>query len=195
MDALTLLHERNSAPKLCEPGPSGKVLSDILKSALRSPDHARIKPWRFLTVEAGARESLGTLFVESAKAAAISNNSPPPSESELEKISRQPLRAPLVIIVIAAIKEHPKVPPIEQILSAGCAAHSILLAAHALGYAGVWRTGIHAYDQRVKSGLGLAPAEAIVGFIYLGTIDGNYKSLAELPVEDYCESWNGPIDK
>lgn len=191
MDAITLLHERNSVSKLCEPAPSGEVLANILKAGLRAPDHGRLNPWRFLTVEGSARERLGNLFIKSAQALAASNGADGPNENEQNRMSRQPLRAPLIIVVISAVKEHPKVPPIEQVLSAGCAAHSILLAVHALGYAGIWRTGSNAYDARVMNGLGLSGSDVIVGFIYIGTREGSFKPLAELAVEDYCQAWTG----
>ncbi len=36
MDALTLLHSRNSAPKLKEPAPEGEALENMFKAALRA---------------------------------------------------------------------------------------------------------------------------------------------------------------
>jgi nitroreductase len=54
-------------------------------------------------------------------------------------------------------------------LSAGAAAHNVLLAANALGFGSVWLTGDNAYDAYVCSELGLAENERIIGFIYIGT--------------------------
>ena len=56
------------------------------------------------------------------------------------------MRAPLVLVVAAVVKENPKVPDIEQIVAAGAAAQNMLVAAHALGLGGFWRTGATAYD-------------------------------------------------
>ena len=64
---------------------------------------------------------------------------------------------------------HPKVPEWEQKLSAGAVCFSLLIAAHALGYAGSWLTEWPAYDARARAALGLAEHERIAGFIYLGT--------------------------
>ena len=58
---------------------------------------------------------------------------------------------------------------IEQVLCAGAAATNILLAARALGFNGVWKTGAAAYDETVKGELGFEPADALVGFLYIGT--------------------------
>ncbi len=192
MDAIELLHSRNSAAKLRQPAPSGEDLEIIFKAALRAPDHARLRPWRFLTIRGEARSRLGELFVSSAQRRRIAAGESPLSEQDSGKLASKPLRAPLIVIVVAAIdKQQQKVPVIEQILSAGCAAHSILLAAHALGYAGVWRTGGNAYDEDIKRELGLKPDEELVGFLYLGTLDGQYKPLRELNVADFCQAWEG----
>lgn len=188
MDAIDLLHHRNSAPRLCEPAPAGKVLDDLLKAGMRAPDHAWLRPWRFITIEGDARHRLGELFVTATQRRRAAGEAEMTGQ-EVDKLAAMALRAPLIIAVVAAIKSHPKVPAIEQIISAGCAAHGILLAAHAHGFAGVWRTGDNAYDPFVKEGLGLSETDEIVGFVYLGTIDGNYKPLRELSVEDYCRPW------
>lgn len=189
MDALNLLHTRNSAPRLTDPAPKGQELDQIVQAALRAPDHARLRPWRFLTVQGDARHALGDLFVRATTARKQLAGEPAVTADEATKLAAKPLRAPLIIVVIASPTEHPKVPEVEQVISAGCAAHGLLLAAHALGYAGVWRTGSNAFDATVNAGLGLKSHESIVGFIYLGTIEGDYKPLPELKTADYCHSW------
>ena len=50
----------------------------------------------------------------------------------------------------ARIKSGDKIPDVEQIVSAGAAAEHIMLAAQALAYGAMWRTGAPAYDERVK---------------------------------------------
>src|SRR6185437_14869641 len=60
--------------------------------------------------------------------------------------------------VAEAIKQrNPENAPatIEQLLSTGAAAMNMLNAAHFLGYAGMWVTGLNAYDPHVASVLGL----------------------------------------
>ena len=85
----------------------------------------------------------------------------------LEKLRNNPLRAPLILGVCAIVSVESKIPEIEQVLSAGAVAQNILNAAHALGYGAIWRTGEMAYDDRVKTGLGLARPDKIVGFLYM----------------------------
>jgi nitroreductase len=61
-----------------------------------------------------------------------------------------------------------KIPEWEQVLSAGAAAMSLVLAAHALGYGASWITEWYAYDRGVLAALGLAENERIAGFVHIG---------------------------
>lgn len=165
MEAITALHSRVSQSALVAPAPAGAVLDNIKRAALRAADHAVLRPWRFLVIEGEGRHRLGALFVRAreAREGAL-------PERERERTLGRPLRAPLLIVVIAACRTNTKVPVVEQLLSAGAAAQNMLNAAHAQGVGAMWRTGDFAYDPVVKAGLGVGDAEHIVGFLYLGTV-------------------------
>ena len=184
MNLLDLLQQRNSCASLTAPGPDPEQLQAMVAAALRAPDHAWLRPWRFLVIEGQQREQLGELFAHAAEL-----RGGPLAPEELARSRQLPMRAPMLLVVIARIQDHPKVPEQEQWLSAGCAAHAVLLAAEASGFAGIWRTGINASDSTVKAGLGLAGNEHIVGFLYLGTPAGPRKKLPSLPVEDFLTRW------
>ncbi len=183
-ESLSLLHERNSAPKLTDPAPGPEALEEIFQAALRAPDHAWLRPWRFLTIEGERRAAFGELLERCLVA-----RNPEADEAARTKALNAPLRAPMLVVAIVKLSDHPKVPHIEQRLSAGCAAQGILLATHALGFAGIWRTGDAAFDRAVMDGLGLAEDEEIVGFLYLGTREGKAKPIPELATEDFVSAW------
>ena len=109
----------------------------------------------------------------------------------LGKARAMPLRAPLLVAVIASPKPHFKVPESEQILSAGCAAHAIVIAAHALGLGAIWRSGDLSHDPVVKAGLGVAEREQIIGFIYLGRVEGERRTPPELDPAQFVAVWQG----
>lgn len=184
LKALSLIQHRNAANKLIAPGPTKAELVEIFKSAMRAPDHARLTPWRFIVIDGQNREELGNLFVEAHTVLSLDV-----SIEKCDKISAKAMRAPLIIVVVAHIVEHAKVPEIEQMLSAGCAAQNILLSAEALDYAGIWRTGEMAYNQDVHKKLGLLENEKIIGFLYIGTREGEAKSLPQYEADDYVRSW------
>ena len=183
-EVIDQLLTRNSAPRLTEPGPDRATLQFMFQAALRAPDHAWLTPWRFLLVRGEARSRLGEVFEE-----ALLARDPGADEAAREKARSAPLRAPTLVVVICRYTEHPKVPHQEQIISAGCAAHAMLLAAEAQGYAGIWRTGSYAEDAHVSSALGLADNESIVAFLYFGSREGREKSLPDRPVEDFVNEW------
>jgi len=182
--ALDLLLSRVSVSRVGGSAPSTEALRNIFSAALRAPDHAGLRPWRYLKVAGEQREKLGELFV-SAKL----QDDPQLDQAAIEKLKSKPLRAPLVIIVIAVIQDHPKVPEVEQILSAGASAQNMLLAAHMQGIGAMWRTGSMTYHAKVREGLGIADNEKIIGFIYLGEIEGKTRLLPEMNISQYVTDW------
>jgi nitroreductase len=186
MDALELLHTRESAVRLQEPAPDESALAAIFKSATRAPDHGRLRPWRFVVIRGDARGRFGDVMAESLK-----SRLPDATPEMLTRERGKVLRAPLIVAVAARIQTGGKIPEIEQILSAGAAAQNIMLAAHALGYGAMWKTGEPAYDVRVKEALGLLASDAIVGFLYLGTRSGGAAPGARPAPEDFVTEWIG----
>lgn len=156
----------------------------MLRCALRSPDHAWLRPWRFLSIRGERREAFGQLLLES-----LLRRDPEASDAERKRALEAPLRAPLLVAVIARLREHPKVPGWEQELSAGCAAFSLMLAAEAQGYAAIWRTGPPTRDPVLAAALGLAEGERLIAFIYVGTRSGEPKPLPVLDPDDFHQSW------
>ena len=61
-------------------------------------------------------------------------------------------------------------PAEEKRLSAGCVCFALLQAAQAEGFGAQWLTGWAAYSPGVAALLGLAPHEAIVGFVHIGRV-------------------------
>jgi len=165
MDALTALTTRVSPIKLGEPAPPAAAIEAMLAAAVSAPDHGRLKPWRFLLIEGDARGRFGELMAQS-----LLRREPGASPDRLDAERKKALRAPLVIVAAAALAESPNVPQVEQIVAVGAAVQNLLVAAHALGYGGFWRTGPAAYDAALKGALGLAESDAIVGFLYLGSV-------------------------
>ncbi|VXC62167.1 putative NAD(P)H nitroreductase YdjA [Pseudomonas sp. 8Z] len=186
MEALDALFNRVSVPRLVAPAPTAEQRQALFRAALRAPDHGQLRPWRFLTVEGEARQRMGELFAEALNIADADA-----SPEALNKARGMPLRAPLLVVVIACVQVHPKVPESEQVIAAGCAAHGMLLAAHAQGIGAVWRTGDMAYDAHVAKGLGLSADERIVAYLYLGTPERELRRAPELAAEDFVRVWNG----
>jgi len=186
MDALTALHTRNSVGLLTEPGPDKEQLDNIFKAGLRACDHAKLTPWKFLLIEGDARLKFGELMAD-VKAEMDGEGANP---DLLEVIQKKPLRAPCIIAVVASIKEHPKVPEIEQVLSAGASAQMMMTAAHAQGIGAIWRSGSLMFHEKMHAGLKLEANDQMIGFLYLGT-PVKTKTLPEHDPKDFVKNWVG----
>lgn len=171
-----------------EPAPQGDDLELVLRAALRAPDHGVLRPWRFVLVRGEALDLLGDVF-----ARALSARRPDASEEDIARERAKTRRAPLLVVVVSRPRaDVPNVPVVEQVLSAGAAAENVLLAAHALGYGGMWRTGGAAYHPIVHQALGLTPEESIVGFLYLGTPAGPAGPQPSEPdAAQFVSEWRG----
>ena len=164
-DAIELLKTRRSVKprEMTGPGPSPAELDTILTIGARVPDHGKLAPWRFIVFEGNARFAVGETIAEAFHADRADAT---PEQIEFER--KRLARAPLVIAVVSRAGPHVKIPEWEQQLSAGASAMSLVLAAHALGYAASWITEWYAYDRRVLDKLGLTPNERIAGFVHIG---------------------------
>lgn len=167
MQAIDLLLARRSARSLTGPAPDAAALDLILACAVRAPDHGRLRPWRFVLVRESARAAFGELLAQHLR-----RTHAQVTEEMLQRERSKALRAPLIVVVAARVASGVKIPAIEQVLAAGAAAEAMMLAAVALGFNGMWKTGSAAYDELVKQALGLERTDAIVGFLYLGTESG-----------------------
>jgi nitroreductase len=188
MDAIEALRTRQSARALKEPAPAGAALEALLESAVRAPDHGRLRPWAFILIESEKRAAFGDLL-----AGQMRRTKPTATPDALERERQKAFRAPLIIVVAAVPTPSAKIPQIEQVLSAAAAAQSVMLAAYAQGFNAMWKTGDAAYDDEVKRALGLAPKDSIVGFLYVGTEDGEPSTLPRPSWREHTRVWDGPV--
>ena len=186
MDAMELLLGRESATKLTSPGPDQAELEVILGSAIRAPDHGRLRPWRFVVIPEERRESFGGLMADCLRRA-----QPDAPADMLQRERDKALRAPVIVVAAARIQRGHKIPEVEQLVSAAAAAENIMLAARAKGFGAMWKTGAPAYDSAVKQALGLDAQDDIVGFLYLGTQVGGGSPAARPAVQDLVSVWQG----
>jgi nitroreductase len=186
MEALDALVTRVSPVRLAQQEVDDTALARILEAGLRAADHGRLRPWKFLVARGEARARLGEVMAEALRRRNAAANA-----ASLEAERQKPLRAPLIVVVAAALRAGAKIPVIEQVASAAAAAQNMLVAAHALGLGGFWRTGAPAYDAYVKSELGLSPDDQIVALLYIGYVSAPGTPKAPDPA-GVVEEWRGP---
>lgn len=183
MDTLNTLLQRVSAPQLTGPDVTAEQLETLIQAALRAPDHAWLRPSRYLAVRGEQRAALGDIFLSAT------DDHQSLSPERQAKIRQMPQRAPLVLVAVCRIQPHPKVPREELLMSTAAGVQNILNAAWAMGLGAIWRTGELAYNPLVRQGLGLAVDEEIVGFVYVGHVNCRLKNPPQLDSADFLTDW------
>src|ERR1700753_3646412 len=99
MDSLELMMTRESALKLEAPGPSAEELDQIFASAVRAPDHGRLRPWHFVVIGEDQRAAFGDLMADSLK-----RRMPDVSDTELQRERDKAFRSPVIVTVAAKVQ-------------------------------------------------------------------------------------------
>ena len=122
------------------------------------PDHGSLKPWRLIEVRGDARERLGAAFVEESGL----------TGPDAERLAAKPLRASLLLAIVAAHRESFKVHPWEQEAAAAGIGHTLALLLDDAGWGVMWRTGGHTRSAAVRRVHKLADNEELLGWLYIG---------------------------
>ena len=153
-----LLSRRSHPAKtLRTPGPNTNELRILLTAAMRSPDHGKLEPWRFIILQKKARARLAN----KAKLRAIELNLKEEAQNKIDFFFRHP---PVSVAVISSPKKSEKIPEVEQTLSAGAVCLSLVNASLASGWGASWVTGWTALDRPfLQDELGLETHEFVAG--------------------------------
>lgn len=173
---LAAMARRRSVAKVGSKAPDDRELLTLLRSVVTVADHDALRPWRLLTLRGDDRMRLGTAL----DAAAGTQRAP--GESNLK-----PLRAELLVAIIASQVDHPKVPHWEQVATAAGAGHLLSLALSEAGWGVMWRSGVHTNAQPVRELHGVADDELLMGWLYVGDVDPSFarrSATSSRPVPD-----------
>ena len=161
---LDFLLNRRSRPLklLAEPAPSPEALHLLLTAAARVPDHGKLEPWRFLVLEAPALRRLAGAARARATALGL-------DDEAVAKAAAQFETSPLCVAVVSVLRDAPKIPQSEQVLSAGAVCLGLVNAALAAGFGANWLSGRMSHDRDfVETHLGLGAQESVAGLVHIG---------------------------
>jgi nitroreductase len=148
-----------------EPVPR-ELLDELFELARWAPNHHLTNPWRFRV--------LGPEALERLKQAAG-----PEAAGKLD-------RAPTLVAVTAVRSDDP-LGDEEDLLATASATYALLLAAHARGLAGYWRTpGVLRSDAGLEA-LGIGRDERFVGLVHLGLPRQDKEPPERAPVAEIVE--------
>jgi nitroreductase len=163
--ALAFLRQRRSRPAklFTYPVPDRAQLTEILAAATLVPDHGKLEPWRLVVVQGAAFARLAALA--EARAHAL--------DGDAEMVAKgrgQYDLGKLAVVVIASPKPSPKIPAVEQLMSAAALCFGIVTAAEAAGWGACWLTGWPAHDATFAAqAFGCSDGESIAGIVHIGT--------------------------
>ncbi len=147
MDVETAIRSRRTHKAFApEPLPR-ETVGELLELANWAPNHNLTVPWRFRVVGPGA---LGRLKLAAG----------PEGAAKLD-------RAPTMAVVSCLLSGDP-VQDEEDLHATAAASYIVLLAAHARGLAGYWRTPGLLRAEAGRAAVGLPAAERAVGLLHLG---------------------------
>ena len=183
-----LSSRRSGRPRnMVAPGPSDAQIRKMVTTALRTPDHGKLAPWRVVSIALDQRAALADGF-----RSAYLKEKPAAGRVELEGLAAMAHEAPALLVLLASPVESTKIPLWEQHLSCGAFAMNLLHSAHALGFVGGWITGWPAYSDDVRNLFG-SSHETIAGFLYFGTSNVELSERPRPEVDNILSAWTPPI--
>lgn len=182
---LRAIRDRRSIGKCTEEIPDPEIIRQVLEAGTWAPNHHLTEPWRFVVLSGDARVGLGEAMGAAAVREAANVEA---GETARSRAVGKPLRAPYVIAVYA--DPDPSAPEIEEIASAAAAAQNMLLAAHALGLAAMWRSGALIYSPEVRRYLKLPERAVMLGVLYVGYPAMEPPQRNRRPMDDVAVWWD-----
>lgn len=170
------------------PGPDAAELDAILALAMRTPDHGKLNPWRFVVVGADQRDELAALL-----ARALDENDPGAGATHRQKAEEFAHNGQALVVLLSAPVIPHKIPVWEQELSVGAVAMNLLHAIHAHGYVGSWLTGWATYDPLVENAFRLVPSERIAGFFFIGSPGRPLEERPRPDLQAVVRRWAPPL--
>lgn len=165
MDALADLIRSRRTHKSFGPEPvPPETLDELLELARWAPNHHRTNPWRFRVI---GPETLDRLRDAAGPA-------------EAPKLDRA-----RTLVVVSCVLSGDLQQDEEDLCATACAIYVVLLAAHARGLAGYWRTPRVLGTKAGREAVALADGERFVGLVHLGFPRTEPPAPERAPLETY----------
>ncbi len=177
---LEAVGRRRSHAKVTSAAPTHEELLPLVAAAGTVADHAALRPWRLVELRGDARNRLGEAFV---LASGLDDESG-------AKLAAKPLRAPLLIAIVAVHRPSFKVEAWEQDATASGVAHLLSLLLAEAGWGVMWRTGHLTGTPQVRAMHELAENEHLLGWLYVGGLpeDARVGAKARVDPEEFLSS-------
>ncbi|MEP6479582.1 MAG: nitroreductase family protein [Rhodoglobus sp.] len=149
---------RRSHAVVTAEAPTHEELLPFVSAVTSVADHGALRPWRLIELRGDSRELLGAAFVETSGLFG----------EDAARLAAKPLRASLLIAIVAIHQPSFKVAEWEQDAAAAGVGHLLSLVLNGAGWGVMWRTGGHTRADAVRRVHGLADNEKLLGWLYVG---------------------------
>jgi len=164
---------RRSYSSVTDQAPTHDEVLSLVEAAGRVADHSSLRPWRLIELRGAARGRLGAALVAAGGA----------TGKDAVKLAAKPLRAPLLIAIVASRVPSHKVPTWEQDAVASGVAHTLSLLLDDAGWGVMWRTGEYTRADAVSAELGIGAHERLMGWLYVGGVHESKRGGSRKPID------------
>jgi nitroreductase len=166
MNVLGAIRGRRSVPKMKPDPVPRELIAELLDAAVWVPNHRMTEPWQFFVLEGDTKSRFAALRRDFRRAQ-MPNPDAPEVRPALEKIYRDTVGTPAIIVVTSALAADPEMRE-EDVWASYGAAYAFMLGAWSRGLGTYFRTGAFRDYPPFRQLLNLPDDRRIIGVIYAG---------------------------
>ena len=142
-------------------------------------------PWRFKVYSGKGLEFLGKKQAEIYKKVSLEEGNF--VQSKFDNLTKTPLQASHVIMIIMKRSREIKIREVEEIAAVSCAVQNMYLTTTVYGLGAYWNTGGITYMEPAKQAFNINEKDRLMGFFYLGKKKSTFLKGKRKPIEDSVE--------
>ena len=162
-----------------------QIIWQILENANWAPTHKMTAPWRFKVYSGKGLELLGRKQAEIYKKVSLEEGNF--NQAKFDNLTKTPLRASHVIMIIMKRSKEVKIREVEEIAAVACAVQNMYLTTTVYGLGAYWNTGGITYMEHAKQAFNISEKDRLMGFFYLGKKNNIYLKGKRNPIEESVE--------
>ena len=166
MDAIDAIQRRTSVRRYRPEPVSREIIVQLLDCAVRAPNHKLTEPWRFAVLTGAGKAKLADIR-GNHRLKRYSDPSSEEARAGMEKVRRETLEAPAVIVVMARTSDD-EITREEDYAAVMMATANLMTAAQSLGLGTYLKTGGVMRDPMLARLVDLPQGYRIVGVLSLG---------------------------
>ncbi|MFY0687875.1 MAG: nitroreductase [Cyclobacteriaceae bacterium] len=161
------------------------TIQQMLENANWAPTHGLTQPWRFVVFKGAGLKKLAEF--QSGLYRSIAEEAGDFDQIKFDKLAKKPLMASHIIAIGMSRSLKGKVPEIEEVEAVACAVQNMYLTATAYGVGCYWGSGGITYRTEANAFFGLSESDKLLGFLYVGNVEGDWPKGRRKPIADKVE--------